>query len=734
MIQDLFVVNAKGDNEVLFYGKLDEDSENIPNLPNVLSSLINYSSQVEFTPGGFKSEAIELPQGNFVYGANEDIFVICRASPSDGPEDNSALLGQVAANFVKSFKDTLSEFSGDVSQFTPFSNIVAGLIEQYQRQREVEPAAVPAPQKPARPRVVAPVVKKTGLTRPVVKKAPIQKPPSIQKNAPPRKQPSAASVKKAETSSLPIDKQETIKPDDLVRAAEPIKLKFASLPSEKKKEGPPLTPMKRRTYPGGKIEEYERDEVLWNESQDVMQNYTADFIEGIISRLTIYLSISIQHHYEFEIDFTDYPKKPQLKLPESLLGDLGAPFEKQSYFLQHWDEKIPPHIIEIVRELEHVLMNLKTRGRLTPTASVEATVPDLEPLPELPALTDEEQRLLNKYEDEKKKKATGEEAGKEKKAPKPKKQAPPSPAPKSVEETAPAAPPKDDLGQAPRRLERINYSLLGFITDDIKDLFPPDARVYLDFSSKAPSKGGMLKKLAGAVLAQVGADLLGDIASNLQGIGNMVAKSAARMLEYKSRETVRRPVATKMDVVSGVDALDKLKKLALWYFTDEHIVYRTAKEQFLVPYAYLTRWQLKYEPTGKGDEFQIEVQLRFEDGDKKQKLSFMVPPGPFPVEEYSKRKAKKIESYWNQYFRVKFASDLEFLLETLGPKDIKTKSNIERATGAANDGLLNLVKELSKAGDADKAREFANLALNWAQSQPKGKKLEKKVRKLVEKI
>lgn len=330
----------------------------------------------------------------------------------------------------------------------------------------------------------------------------------------------------------------------------------------------------------------------------------------------------------------------------------------------------------------------------------------------LPKLSKEQKREIEGEDEKKKKKARAKKAkteGKEEKA--------------EVELTG------------DEELAHVNYSLLGFITEDVKDLFPPDARVYFDFMSKAPSKGGMLKKLAGAMLSQFGADILGDFASNLKGIGNVVAKSAARMLEYKAREDVRRPVATKMDVVSGVDALDKLKKMALWYFADEHIVYRTVKEQFMIPYNLITAWQIDYSSAdSRGQPYQIEVTIQFQDAKKKRKLSFMVPPGPFPIEDVSKRKAKKIEFYWNEYFRAKFATDLELLLKKFAPADIKSRSNVEKAYGDANDGLANLVKELIKAEEIAKARKFADLAMKWAEDQPKGKKLVKQIEKLREKM
>ena len=60
------------------------------------------------------------------------------------------------------------------------------------------------------------------------------------------------------------------------------------------------------------------------------------------------------------------------------------------YYYKNWDTKIPPHIIEIVREFESVLMKFKALGKLSDTDEMpESALPDLEPLPELPPLEEE---------------------------------------------------------------------------------------------------------------------------------------------------------------------------------------------------------------------------------------------------------------------------------------------------------------------------------------------------------
>ena len=153
---------------------------------------------------------------------------------------------------------------------------------------------------------------------------------------------------------------------------------------------PIITPMKRDAYPEG-IADYKRDEVLWNESEMVKNEYVAEFVEGMITQLQIFLSISLTHHYEVLIDFSEYPLKPKINIGEGLSKELGKSLDELLFFYKNWDTKIPPHIIEVIREFEAVLMKYKAKKKLSDTAEMpEAALPDLEPLPELPPLEEDE--------------------------------------------------------------------------------------------------------------------------------------------------------------------------------------------------------------------------------------------------------------------------------------------------------------------------------------------------------
>jgi len=179
-------------------------------------------------------------------------------------------------------------------------------------------------------------------------------------------------------------KEEKIEEPEISNEIEPV-------PPVEKKIGtyPLIEPLKRDAYPEG-IPDYSRDEIFWNEAEMLKNEYVADYVEGMITKLQIFLSISLTHHYEIYIDFTNYPSRPELTVGQGLLDELGGNLGDILFFYKNWDTKVPPHIIEIIREFEAVLMKFKVKGKLSDTSEMpEAALPDLEPLPELPPIEEE---------------------------------------------------------------------------------------------------------------------------------------------------------------------------------------------------------------------------------------------------------------------------------------------------------------------------------------------------------
>lgn len=110
----------------------------------------------------------------------------------------------------------------------------------------------------------------------------------------------------------------------------------------------------------------EVDLAIATESAMVQQEYALDYIDGSLSKIEIYLTITIEQTFIIRIDFSEYPKRPVLEIPDGLkklLGDVNNNLE----ILKKWNEKKPPHVVEIIRELESklwFLTELETESKM----------------------------------------------------------------------------------------------------------------------------------------------------------------------------------------------------------------------------------------------------------------------------------------------------------------------------------------------------------------------------------
>jgi len=152
---------------------------------------------------------------------------------------------------------------------------------------------------------------------------------------------------------------------------------------------PLFKPMKRESYPEG-ISEYIRDEILWNEASFIKEKYPANFIEGMIFNLDIFLNKSSRHSYKITFDYSTYPLKPTIIIDEKLERDLGGDLEDLLYFLSNWDPKVPPHIIEIVDEIYAIIKKFSDLGKLSDEGVISKNeVPELKPLPIINSIKEE---------------------------------------------------------------------------------------------------------------------------------------------------------------------------------------------------------------------------------------------------------------------------------------------------------------------------------------------------------
>ncbi|MGV9203592.1 MAG: hypothetical protein ACOC44_06150 [Promethearchaeia archaeon] len=97
---------------------------------------------------------------------------------------------------------------------------------------------------------------------------------------------------------------------------------------------------------------------LAGEAKDLMHHFQTEFKESI-TKATIYLSITLDEHFEIQIDFGDYPEKPDFILPEEILQmyESKEDFLKQVPSYIDWDINDPLEIYKLVQEVETVLIN-----------------------------------------------------------------------------------------------------------------------------------------------------------------------------------------------------------------------------------------------------------------------------------------------------------------------------------------------------------------------------------------
>lgn len=101
----------------------------------------------------------------------------------------------------------------------------------------------------------------------------------------------------------------------------------------------------------------QKDASLAEEAKRLMYEFQTELAEKI-SKPKVYLSASLVDHFIFEIDFTNYPEKPELITPDSVKKLFNVPFEKKLSILTNWDPQQPPHITEIFYEIESTFLKI----------------------------------------------------------------------------------------------------------------------------------------------------------------------------------------------------------------------------------------------------------------------------------------------------------------------------------------------------------------------------------------
>ncbi|GAH13629.1 unnamed protein product, partial [marine sediment metagenome] len=90
----------------------------------------------------------------------------------------------------------------------------------------------------------------------------------------------------------------------------------------------------------------------------IQQEYAYDQKGSNVGDIEIYLTITLSKTFIISIDFTNYPEKPTILVPEEVKNIFGDP-NVSLETLKKWNPKQPKHIVDILHELEKKLFFIK---------------------------------------------------------------------------------------------------------------------------------------------------------------------------------------------------------------------------------------------------------------------------------------------------------------------------------------------------------------------------------------
>jgi ubiquitin-protein ligase len=91
----------------------------------------------------------------------------------------------------------------------------------------------------------------------------------------------------------------------------------------------------------------------------IQQEYAYDEKGDKPAHIIVYLTITLTRTFLIDIDFSNYPQKPNIIFPNEVKAIIGDPYTNLQT-LTSWDNTKNPHIIDILHELETKLFSLKT--------------------------------------------------------------------------------------------------------------------------------------------------------------------------------------------------------------------------------------------------------------------------------------------------------------------------------------------------------------------------------------
>ncbi|MHA1300600.1 MAG: hypothetical protein ACTSO9_14380, partial [Candidatus Helarchaeota archaeon] len=145
---------------------------------------------------------------------------------------------------------------------------------------------------------------------------------------------------------------------------------------EKPPQKPQQPPKEPEPPPEGSQAEIppDRDAKLAEEMTMLMNEFQTEIVEGVISRVRVYLTISEQLNFIIGIDYSNYPAKPLLTVQEQLKSIIN-PDDLET--LKNWKEGM--HVVEIFRELEQKLYSINKSRQQIRLISGEFKTQEVEP-------------------------------------------------------------------------------------------------------------------------------------------------------------------------------------------------------------------------------------------------------------------------------------------------------------------------------------------------------------------
>ena len=103
------------------------------------------------------------------------------------------------------------------------------------------------------------------------------------------------------------------------------------------------------------VRQLTREQIIEREYEFLCTEFTCELVKEQKYNLEIFISRNLEEHFIVSVNYKDYPERPKVKYPRGIKKLIGKP-EEGLLTLANWNEENPPHIVEILRELEAYIL------------------------------------------------------------------------------------------------------------------------------------------------------------------------------------------------------------------------------------------------------------------------------------------------------------------------------------------------------------------------------------------